>query len=222
MKNGIVALISFIFSNILFAQQITIKNIESRLITDQGVEFVGTLKDKTDDEYLNNDFDNEGIIYVNNNTYFLNNIDFNITTNTFESRLKLDKFFSYDGDNLDSVSINGFVFKKIGGYFYEILFELGDTFFLKKYDLRFKAGSVNRLDGSQAKTTALVTNLYLLKYGDKFKSVELSKKGMLELLNENEQEQFLEFVKDNNLSYRNEEDTVEMIKYILKNSAKII
>ena len=34
-----------------FAQQITIKHIESRLVTHQGIEFIGELRDKSDDIY---------------------------------------------------------------------------------------------------------------------------------------------------------------------------
>jgi hypothetical protein len=223
MKVTIFTTICLLITNSIFAQNLTIKTIESHLITDQGVEFVGKLKDKNDDLYLNDDFDNNGIIYVNSKSYYLNNIDFNITTNTFESRIKRDQLFSYNGDAIDSVSINGLTFKKEGNYFYEILYEDNNNLLLKKYDLKFKPGVVNRIDGSQGKPVVSVTNKYLLKSGKTIHVIELDKKGILSLLeSEQEQSEFEKFVDNENLSYRDEEDTIEMIEYIIKKSGKII
>ena len=219
MKKTSSAIICILFTTILFAQKITIKTIESRLITDQGVEFVGKLKDQNDDLYLNDDFSNNGIIYVDGQSYYLNNINFNITTNTFESRIKRDELFSYNGDYIDFVTINGLTFKKEGSYFYEVLFEDENNQLLKKYDLKFKEGMVNRIDGSAGKKTVTVMNKFLLKSGDDITVLDLSKKGILSLIeSEQVQSQFEEFIDRENLSFKKEEDNIEMIQFIIQKS----
>ena len=90
--------------NYAVGQSLTIKAIESRLITHQGVAFVGELKDATNDHYSFSNWSNEGILYLNNTSYKIANINFNASNNTFESRIDRQKIFAYKNANLDSVS----------------------------------------------------------------------------------------------------------------------
>jgi len=60
-KKGILILLVCFSINYIFAQQITIKYIESRLVTHQGIEFIGELKDKKNDLYSYTNWDNKGV-----------------------------------------------------------------------------------------------------------------------------------------------------------------
>ena len=63
-------LVLLLIANCTFAQKrISIKKIESRLITNEGVEFVGTLRDKNNDHYIFPKWSNNGVIFVGKKKY---------------------------------------------------------------------------------------------------------------------------------------------------------
>jgi len=222
-KNRFLVLLIGISINCTFAQQITIKRIESRLITNEGIEFIGELKDKKDDVYSYTSWDNKGVIFVENSSYFLSNLNFNVTTNSFDSRIKREKLFSYKSSDIDSVTINNHMFKKVSNSFYEVLFEKKNYLFLKKYDIKYKAGTVNRLDGTEGKSTTSLIYKYLIKSNDVIKMISLNKKSILDLVeNDLDKENLERYVKSENLSYKKEEDSIKIFEYIIKHSKKLI
>lgn len=217
------SLILFLFCSILnnsFAQRhISIDYIESRLVTHQGVEFVGELKEVNNDLYAFENWNNYGIIFMNNNQYSLSNLNFNVTTNSFNSRIKRDQLFLYKNASIDSILINKRLFKKVENSFYEVLLEKDSNQFLKKYAIKYKAGSISRLDGSQAKPTTSLIYAYLLKINDEIKMIELTKKSILALFtNEESLNNFKNFVHNEKLSYKRENDIIKMIDFIFKTS----
>lgn len=217
-KTFIITILLVFLVNLLSAQQLTIKTIESKLITDQGVDFVGELKDNLAEIYAFSNWDNQGIIYVKGNIYKLSNLNFNVASNSFESRINRNKIFSYHNSSIDSIQINDHFFKKIRNTFYQVLFENSEHQFLKKYDIKIKPGTFNRLDGSTGKSKEELDYKYLVKFSEDYKMVELSKKDILDLLNKEEDKEILEdFVKQAGLSYRKEEDIVKIIEFIDKN-----
>ncbi|WP_372792398.1 hypothetical protein [Lutibacter sp.] len=219
----IILFYGFCYNN-AFGQHITFKRIESRLITNEGIEFVGDLKDKNSDLYSFPDWNNQGVIFLDSNRYTLSNINFNVSTNTFDSRINRDKLFSFKTNEIDSVLINNLLFKKIGTSFYEVLFENGDNLLLKKHDITFKNGVENRLGvGTLGKTKTLIAYNYLIKSGDLFKRIELNKSSIVSLLeNDKEIDELDNFVKDQNLSYKKADDIILIFKFIFKNYNKII
>jgi hypothetical protein len=217
-KKGILFLLTCFFASFSFAQQITIKYIESRLVTHQGIEFVGTLKDKNNDLYIFDNWNNKSEIFVDNKRYFLSNLNFNVTSNAFVSRIKRDELFYYKMAEIDAVKINNQLFKKVGNYFYEVLLEKDDTLLLKKYDIKYKVGTVSRLDGTQGKTTRSITYKYLLKSNDAMKMIELNKKSITSLLETNQDQDKLNvYVKSESLTYKKEDDTIKIVGYIIDN-----
>lgn len=221
-KQTILLLIAILFIQQLIAQKITINYIESRLVTHQGVEFLGKLKDKNNDIYSFPNWDNQGVLFIDNHKYYLSNLNFNVATNSFESRIKRDELFSYKTSQIDSVAINNHLFKKVGNSFYEVLFEKDNNLFLKKYAVKYKAGSVNRLNGTQGKATTSLTFKYLVKSKDIIKPVELSKNGFLSIFNQDQQEIVDKYVKSEKLSYKKEKDMIEIIEFMISTSGKII
>lgn len=213
-KSSIIILMFFIGISFAFSQRITIKNIESRLVTNQGVEFVGELKDIDDNIYIFPTWKNYGVLYVDNKTYQLNNINFNVETNSFESRLKKDQLFSYGKSSIDSVSINNHLFKKIGSSFYEVLYENGDNKFLKKHDVRYTRGEDKRLSGPKGETTVSLNYKYLIVSKEDFNKIELNKNSIIKLY-ESDEDKLKSFVKKERLSYKKEEDIIKIIDYMI-------
>ncbi|MCF6180826.1 hypothetical protein [Lutibacter sp.] len=223
MKKGLklVIILCFLYNN-SNAQRISIKRIESRLITNEGIEFIGSIKDKNRDLYIFQKWNNNGILFVNNKRYLLSNINFDITTNSFESRISRKKYFSFKNSEIDSVFINNLLFKKIGNSFYEVLFEKGNFLFLKKHDITYQKGIENRIDGSVGKSKALLSYKYLVKINNKFKKIELNKKNIISLFDDKlEREKLIQFVKKNKLSYRSLKDVIKIFKFLLNNSGKL-
>ena len=97
-------------------------------------------------------------------------------------------------------------------------------FFLKKHDITFQKGVENRLGvGTLGKTKTLVAYNYLIKSGDIFKRIELTKSSIIGLLNDaNDKDELENFVKKEDLSYKKENDIIKIFKFLVENSNNII
>jgi hypothetical protein len=216
MKKSLKLIIIFYFLyNNVHAQRISIKRIESKLITNEGVEFIGNIKNKNNDLYIFPKWNNIGILFVDNKRYTLSNINFDVNINSFESRISRDKYFSYKNSEIDSVSINNLLFKKVGKSFYEVLFGKGNILFLKKHDVRYQRGIENRIDGSIGRSRVLLSYKYLIKIRNKYKKVELNKKSIVSLFDVgNGRDRLIKYVRDNNLSYKDTKDVIKIFKFM--------
>lgn len=205
------------------AQRITVKYIESRLVTHQGVEFVGELKYKSEDLYAFPNWSNQGVLFMDQNAYRISNFNFNVTSNSFDSRIDRKKLFSFKNSMIDSVAINNRLFKRLGSSFYEVLFEKGNNMLLKKHYIKLRRGAINRLDLSEDEPDISIDYKYLIKSDDLFKSIDLNKKDVIRILeNEKDQELLVEFIKEENLSFKNEKDIIKIFGYILENTDKLV
>jgi hypothetical protein len=221
MKNiAKLTLIVLLVANCSFAQKrVTIKRIESRLITNEGIEFVGTLRDKNTDEYMFPRWSNSGIIFVDNKMYGIGNINFNISTNSVDSRITQDKLFMFQSSSVDSISINNHLFKKVGTMFYEVLFENHNNMLLKKYDVKHEKVQRGRMGVVQGSgKTYIEANYIVVKPDNKRSNIELNKKSVLEIF-ENESDVLENYAKEENLSFRKEEDVIKMLKYLSSTSS---
>lgn len=221
-KSILISFIFYLFCANSYAQQITIKNIESRLVTHQGVEFIGELRNVSNDKYSYSNWSNQGVLFLNSNAYYLSNINFNVTTNAFESRVSKNQLFSFKSSLLDSVSVNNHLYKKINDSFYEVLLENGNNLFLKKWDIAYQPGVENRLDGTVGKSNALIIFKYLVKFEDEVTQIEFNKNSILSLVENDFQKVLEEFVDKENLSYKRENDIVKILKFMFNNSGKMI
>lgn len=220
MKNWIYNLllgVLFFTNFVSFSQQsITINRVESTLITNQGVNFIGSLKQPNNDFYVFENFNNSGIIFLNGESFAINNINFNVTTNNFESRLNRNDYFVYNNASIDFIVINSRNFKKIGNIFYEVLVEHNDSFLLKKHIISFLKGVDNRLVGTVEDSKPIIDFKYLVKDKDTFVPIELNKRGIFDFFKD--KEDILErFLKSTDLSYRNEEDLAKIVEYMFSN-----
>ncbi len=222
MKKYLIVILFFCYGiNYTYSQRVTIKNIESRLVTHQGVEFIGELKDKNNDLYKFQNWKNLGHIHQDGKIYMLSNLNFNIVNNSFVSRIDRNKMFVFKNSLIDSVVINNHTFKNMNNYFYEVLSEKGSYMFLKKYDFNYQEGKVSRMGGSVGQPKTLLVLNYLVKSEDGFSKIELNKKSVLDFFESNK-EKLTNFVKKERLSYKKEDDVKKIFEYMLINSTSNI
>ena len=133
---------------------------------------------------MSNNWDNEGVLYLNDKSYSLSNINFNVTKNSFDSRIDRIKLFAFSNSSLDSVEINNHLFKKIDGIFYEVIFEKDGSYLLKKHDIKVTKGAINRLDLSEGKSFTSLIYKYLIKSDNKFRKFDLNKRSIVDLIDD--------------------------------------
>lgn len=194
-------------------QHVTLSKVESKLVTHQGVEFKGKLIKKTKDLHMFDDWRNNGIIYIDGNMYRISNINFNVSTNAIDSKMK-DGYFIYQTASIDSISINNRNFKRLGRTFYEVLLDKNDKMFLKKFDALQQQNSSNRMGGTIIRSKKLLKFEYLVKLEDGYKNIELNKKSVINFFEEN-QDKLFKFVKEEKLSYKKEEDLIKILDFML-------
>lgn len=215
-------LVLLLIANCTVAQKrISIKKIESRLITNEGVEFVGTLRDKNNDHYMFPKWNNNGVIFVDRKMYGIGNINFNITTNSVDSRITQDKLFMFQSSAVDSISINNHLFKRVGTLLYEVLYEGQNSTLLKKYDIKHVAGYEGRTGvGSKQgpSQTTVVLKYVVVKPGKRMENIELNKKSVLGIF-ENERDVLESYAKKEHLSFRKEEDIIKMFNFLATSSS---
>ena len=204
------------------AQRLSIEGVETRLLTNQGVEFVGKVIEDNHDLNLFPTWRNKGVLFYNGKEYQISNINFNITENKLSCKLKNGEFFLFKSIDVPMFSINNRLFKKNGRSYFEVLLEEESTYFYKRYDIRFKDGVKHRMGGGDVNPSRFVlTHSYLIKSGDVTKTLESSKKSILEFF-DSQQDALKKFVKDNKLSYKRENDLVKIVSYMLKKTNHLI
>jgi len=205
----------------IIAQTLTVRTVETKMITNQGVEFLGKVAEKGKDIYLNPTWRNNGVLFVDGKKYTIRNINFNISKNQVSCKLKNGKYFVFNSVDVLEFSINNKFFKRNGRSYYEVLVEEGATYFYKRYDVRFREGVTNRIGGGKVGSGNMITSFaYLIKKGNESKTIELNKKSVLNLF-EGEKDVLKKFVKENDLSYKKEEDLITIISYMLKKESKL-
>ncbi|PHR74114.1 MAG: hypothetical protein COA67_01765 [Lutibacter sp.] len=204
------------------AQRISIESIETRLLTNQGVEFVGKVIEEKNDLNLFPTWNNKGILFYNDKEYQISNLNYNISENKVSCQLKNGEYFLFRSADIPSFSINNKLFKKNGRSYFEVLLEEKDTYFYKRYDVRYKDGVKHRMGGGTVNPSRFVISYsYLIKSGDITKTLESNKKSILEFF-ESQQTVLKKFVKDNKLSYKKENDLVKIIRYMLKKANQLV
>ena len=204
------------------SQSLTIQRVETKLITNQGFEFFGNVAEKEkNDIYLSPTWNNKGELLVDGEKYIIRNINFNISRNEVSCKLKNGKYFVFSSVDVREFSINNKYFKKNGRSYYEVLVEEDNTYFYKRYDVRFQEGVTHRIGGGTIGPGRMSTSYtYLIKKGNESKTIELNKKSVLSLF-EDQQEELKKFVKENDLSYKKENDLIAIISHLLKMEIKL-
>ena len=209
-----ISLLFCLIGNIAIAQNVTIRKVESKLLTHEGVKFDGKLINKTKDLHMFKDWKNNGVLHIDGNVYRISNINFNVSTNQIDSKMRNGKYFVYQTASIDSISINNQNFKRLGRTFYEVLLDKNDKMFLKKFDALQQQSSSNRTGGIIVRSAKLLKFKYLVKLEEGYKDIELNKKSVINFFEGNE-DKLSKFVKEEKLSYKKEKDLVKILNFML-------
>ncbi len=170
--------------------------------------------------YLFDEWNNSAEIHTLSNERFLvRNINLNISRNAFEAKLTdSDSIFSFNFNNIKHLVINDKIYKN---YFYnddnrvyEIIYETSKFSIMKGFSIKLVTSSgnpmVNRSNDKYAKFSS-----YFIKLNNSIKPFRLRKKSIYNLLDDDKNiiQRLESFVNTKNLSYKRENDVVQILDY---------
>lgn len=165
-------------------------------------------------KYLFNTWENENLIYYKGKSYKNNNININLESDNFEFKLSKNSDVILDLNRIDSVFINSRKFMPFNfngeNRIFEVLTYTQNTDLLKGFDIRFVEGRANPLVSAPV-NKYVVNSRYFVRKDGVFK-FKLKKKKILSLFKD-EKENIIQFVKQNNLSYKKENDVAQIFLY---------
>lgn len=172
--------------------------------------------------HLFDNWNNSAVIYTSVNHHFsLKNINLNIEQNTFESKISDDSIFSFNFDNVDKFVINGRIFKNYNygkhNKVFEILFDSGEIALFKGFNVQFIKGSSNPML-NRSTNKYVKTEKYFIKKEGKITILATNKSRFLKAFNLEEPQKIavLTFIKENNLSFKNEDHLIRIFKFIYR------
>lgn len=229
----IVILLSLFSLTIISAQDVAVSDQTSTLLrastnnNGMGIAFFYTNPNRAIDGtvYLFEDWDNNGIIHATNHQKFaIYNINLNIKRNSFESKVGRDSLFAFNFNNIEKFVINNRVFKNYywddDNRVYEVISESKHFEILKGFKVKFVEGSSNPML-NRANDKYVRDEKYYLRKDDKIAFFVLKKSRILKLLDLNDQQKdkVLNYVSEQKLSYKNEDDIKKIIEFGLNNKS---
>ena len=168
--------------------------------------------------YLFNNWESDAVFHMKDDKNFkAKNINYNIQKDQFECKFAKDSLFVF-AHNFDFALINAKKFKRyfIGSSpsYAEVLFENEKTTFIKKYIYKVLESSPDPLMIRKDVSKVFITPVYYLidnKTND-LQLVKLNKSSFSKHFSEKKSD-MKEFVKRNKLSYKEERDIFEMLRY---------
>ncbi|KAA1245707.1 hypothetical protein [Aquimarina sp. RZ0] len=169
--------------------------------------------------YLFDSWKNKTTIKIDKKNYTFSNFNFNIDKEEFMSQIEGDSIYIFDFKNIDKIIINGKEFKSFYNpiekkeKIFQVIYETTDFSILKKYSLKIVEGSPNPML-NRSKDKILKIETYIMRQGNTFTPFKLKKKYISNLVKKNIAISALEdYVKSNNLSYKNENDLKKIFDY---------
>ena len=171
--------------------------------------------------YLFDDWKNMALIVAGQKKYTINNINYNVRLQRFESQVEdKNSLFIYDLPSISSLTINGKQFVSIFNHetnsntIYEVIYRGKGLSLLKTYDIRVVQGSPNPMLNRKKNKIKKEVN-YFMKSGEDIAKVKLNKKSVLKALklNTEETEKVASYVKDKGLSYKAEADLKNILSF---------
>ncbi|MFC5196496.1 hypothetical protein ACFPH8_14235 [Bizionia hallyeonensis] len=163
--------------------------------------------------------DNELVIHTMDDKYYkFNNGNYNGMSDKLVIKLEEGKFYEFNDKDIDFALINNIKVLKLKDegdkmkYFF-VLDQSNDFTILKRINAKIIAGSVSKMTKEKISNDKyfVYTDFYLLQ-NDKLDEIKLNNKTFKTLFKENEK-QLKDFVNENDLSIKNEEDFLKMLRY---------
>jgi hypothetical protein len=168
-------------------------------------------------EYLFDSWENSAIVYSKDDSmYIINNINLNIKSNSFLSKIGKDSIFTYNMNGIDRIIVNNKIYKNIyskkGKTICEVVFESDNFSILKGFDIKTILGSPNPMINRANDKMVRKKRFYIFK--DKsLESFRFAKRKVLALISPNKKNKVKAYAKQNSLSFRNENDVKQILKY---------
>lgn len=168
-------------------------------------------------EYLFDSWENSAIVYSKDNlSYVIDNINLNIKSNSFLSKISKDSIFTYNMNGIDRIVINSKIYKNIysekGKTICEVVFESDEFSILKGFDIKTIQGSPNPMINRANDKMVRKKRFYVLK-DETLKSFRFAKRKVLAIISPKKKSEVKEYVKLNDLSYRDENDVKQILNY---------
>lgn len=170
--------------------------------------------------YLFNNWKNYPVVVKSkdNKTFTLDNVNFNLRTNRLVTKISQDSIFVLNMKSIETVNIQGKVFKKvdteIGSRIFEVIYESDKVSLLNFHSVKLVEGSVNPM--LSRKTDKLVHKQEYYALNDKgITQFNLKKKSILNSFASNsaEKNSLSKYFTENKLSFKKIND----VKVALKN-----
>ena len=170
--------------------------------------------------YLFNNWKNYPVVVKSkyNKIFTLDNVNFNLRTNRLVTKISQDSIFVLNMKSIETVDIQGKVFKKvdteIGSRIFEVIYESEKVSLLNFHSVKLVEGSVNPM--LSRKTDKLVhKEVYYVLNGQGINELRLKKKPILNSFasNDNEKNSLLKYFLENKLSFKKIDD----VKIVLNN-----
>jgi len=230
---SILCLLTFSFSSAQFAETTTSvanNSSDAMLTAANGMKssygssayFVNPARAVDGTVYLFEGWNNAGVIYAADNKYALNNINLNIERNSFESKVGQDSLFSFNFNNIEKFVINGRTFKNYywddDNRVYEIIYEGESWSIIKGFKIVEVTGSANPML-NRSRDRMVRKSFYYLKNDKGIHPFKLKKNKILNLVGEkeNEVDKIESFAKQNNLSFKDENDVRKILEFNARN-----
>jgi hypothetical protein len=168
-------------------------------------------------EYLFDSWENSAVVYSNDDyKYIINNINLNIKSNSFLSKIGKDSIFTYNMNGIDRIIINNKTYKNIysekGKTICEVVFESDDFSILKGFDIKTIQSSPNPMINRKNDRMVRKKRFYVLK--DKtLDSFRFARRKVMALIAPKKKSEVKKYVKRNSLSYRDENDVKQILNY---------
>jgi len=165
--------------------------------------------------------ENEGyfqIFFNQNKGFSIKNLNYNINSNTLESKVSNDSIFEFDNDKIDFIQHNSKKYKfyniNNSSQLYQELLVSKKIIFLKGFKLVHKEAFINPMTNALiAEAKNDIVEKYYCKISDKeFIQFDLKKKSVL-ILMEDKSSLIAKFVSESNLSYSSENDLIKIFNY---------
>ena len=157
-------------------------------------------------------------INIDDKIYKIFNINFNMKTNNFESKVGTDSLYVFDISNINHIHINS---RKFKSYFFdkenknqsfEIVYDGDDMKLMKGYEIGIKFGTPDPTMVKETQDKYFTTTTYYIKEGNDIKEISLKKKKILVLFKD-KSAVVSSYVKKNKLSYKKDRDLNRIFTY---------
>lgn len=172
--------------------------------------------------YLFETWNNDSKIFTNDRIYKISSLNFNIAKERFEAKFSEDSVLVISTSNINKIVINNIVLKPYYDNesdrftFFEEVGHITNGKILKKYVVKIKEGNFNPMTQKKISPDRYVNEEYLYVADNEtkiLKRLKLKKSAILNLIDPENKQEILEFVKRNKLKYSNISDVYRILDY---------